>query len=204
MRLKAFKIKSFNRFAEDEKYALMEMDDTQWPIDLDSLFPTPEAALASIKIYDLEGKEVVIPRAEPVFSLDEMVEFFNKWIKIEGNMKLFLEAQLKQRPNPISIGKYIDRARDIVNSDVEARAMQMMLSDEAGMMNYTWEQCLEMARNEGGGAAIGGKSEPKQDEPCHVCQLTKFERRGKPCTEIRCPNQFVDRGGKSDQREGGC
>ena len=27
------------------------------------LFPTPEAALASIKVYDLEGKEVVIPRA---------------------------------------------------------------------------------------------------------------------------------------------
>ena len=26
-------------------------------------YPTPEAALASIKIYDLEGKEVVIPRA---------------------------------------------------------------------------------------------------------------------------------------------
>ena len=30
------------------------------------LFPTAEAALASIKAYDLEGKEVVIPRAEPV------------------------------------------------------------------------------------------------------------------------------------------
>ena len=29
----------------------------------DYLFPTAEAALASIKIYDLEGKEVVIPRA---------------------------------------------------------------------------------------------------------------------------------------------
>jgi len=31
--------------------------------DISELFPTPEAALASIKIYDLEGKEVVIPRA---------------------------------------------------------------------------------------------------------------------------------------------
>ena len=27
------------------------------------IFPTSEAALASIKIYDLEGKEVLIPRA---------------------------------------------------------------------------------------------------------------------------------------------
>ena len=34
--------------------------------------PTPEAALASIKIYDLEGKEVVIPRAEPDFLLQEL------------------------------------------------------------------------------------------------------------------------------------
>jgi hypothetical protein len=31
-----------------------------------SIFPTPEAALASIKIYDLEGKEVVIPRADGI------------------------------------------------------------------------------------------------------------------------------------------
>ena len=36
------------------------------------LFPTAEAALASIKIYDLEGKEVVIPRAEPDFLLQEL------------------------------------------------------------------------------------------------------------------------------------
>lgn len=28
------------------------------------IYPTAEAALASIKVYDLEGKEVVIPRAE--------------------------------------------------------------------------------------------------------------------------------------------
>ena len=58
MRLKAFKIKSFDRLADGEKYALMEMDDTQWPIALDSIFPTPEAALASIRVYDLEGNEI--------------------------------------------------------------------------------------------------------------------------------------------------
>ena len=58
MRLKAFKIKSFDRLADGEKYALMEMDDTQWPIALDSIFRTPEAALASIRVYDLEGNEI--------------------------------------------------------------------------------------------------------------------------------------------------
>lgn len=35
------------------------------------IFPTSEAALASIKIYDLEGKEVVIPRAQDKI-IDEM------------------------------------------------------------------------------------------------------------------------------------
>ena len=62
MRLKAFKIKSFNRFAEGEKYALMEMDDTQWPIALDSIFPTAESALASIRVYDLDGNEIQLIR----------------------------------------------------------------------------------------------------------------------------------------------
>ncbi len=41
-------------------------------VGLGEIFPTPEAALASIKIYDLEGKEVVIPRAEPDFLLQEL------------------------------------------------------------------------------------------------------------------------------------
>ena len=40
--------------------------------DRDYFFESPEAALASIKIYDLEGKEVVIPRAEPDFLLQEL------------------------------------------------------------------------------------------------------------------------------------
>ena len=37
-------------------YALLQ-------VTLEDLFPTAEAALQSIKVYDLEGKEVVIPRA---------------------------------------------------------------------------------------------------------------------------------------------
>lgn len=162
MRLKAFRIKSFNRFADGDKYALLEMDDTQWPIQLDSIFPTPEAALTSIRVYDLEGKEVLIPHAAPDFSLDEMVDFFNKWIKIDGNMKLFLEAQGK----PVfssTIGKYMDRAKEIVDSEVQALAFRFMLTDEAGHQNYTWEECLEMARREiEGRGANSGKSDQRE------------------------------------------
>ena len=135
-------------------------------MDTRDVFPTAEAAyhsfVSGIKVYDLEGKEVVIPRAEPDFSLDEMVEFFNKWIKIEGNMRLFLEAQGK----PVfssTIGKYMDRAKEVVDSEVQALAFRFMLTDEAGHQNYTWEQCLEMARREiGGRGANGGKSDQRE------------------------------------------
>ena len=128
------------------------------------VYPTAEAALAAnpLKVYDLEGKEVLISRAEPDFSLDEMVDFFNKWIKIEGNMKLFLEAQGK----PVfssTIGKYMDRAKEIVDSEVQALAFRFMLTDEAGHQNYTWEECLEMARREiEGRGANGGKSDQRE------------------------------------------
>ena len=85
--------------------------------------------------------------------------------------------------------KYVAKSKKPI-SDFDAQKLHFYLNDERGVS--------------GSCEPIDWKSEPKQDEPCHVCQLTKFERRGKPCTEIRCPNQFVDRGGKSDQREGGC
>jgi len=90
------------------------VQDDRIKFSIGKLFPTPEAALASIKIYDLEGKEVLIPRAELQYPKDE----------------------------------------------VESRALRIMLTDEAGMLNYSWEQCLAMARREiGVGAAICGKSD---------------------------------------------
>jgi hypothetical protein len=81
-------------------------------IGTDKLFPTAEAAFASIPVYDLEGKEVLIPHAEADFSIDEMVEFFNKWIKIEGNAKLFLEAQNNRTAK--SIDTYIEKAKALI------------------------------------------------------------------------------------------
>ena len=44
-------------------FAVMDSDGYVFMRKDFSLFPTPEAALQSIKVYDLEGKEVVIPRA---------------------------------------------------------------------------------------------------------------------------------------------
>jgi hypothetical protein len=115
----------------------------------------------------------VIPRAET--SLDEMVEVFNKWIKIDGNLKLFLEAQAKQRPEPMSMGKYIDRATEIVNADAESMKMKMkmMLRDELGQressidkLQKAWELFEAYKASRGGGAANGGKSEDQREGGC--------------------------------------
>ena len=76
------------------------------------LFPTPEAALASIKVYDLQGNEVLPP---PRRSVEEVIDEYKK--------------------SP----EYAERRK------VEGRALQIMLSDEAARMNWSWDDCMRMA-----------------------------------------------------------
>ena len=85
------------------------------------LYPSMEAALASIKIYDLEGKEVVIPRAEPDFLLQEL--------ESSGRILSLLEKEFFEfcKQDPENVAKF---------------GLALM----------------------GGGAAIGGKSKPKEKE----------------------------------------
>ena len=127
-------------------------------VGLGEIFPTPEAALASIKIYDLEGKEVVIPRARPIFDGKHLHRFLRDeagqhepWIdKLKKGWEVF-EAY--------KASKGAQKPWD----EVESRALRIMFTDEAGMLNYSWEQCLAMARREiGAGAAIGGKSDQRE------------------------------------------
>ena len=122
------------------------------------LYPSMEAALASIKIYDLEGKEVVIPRARPIFDGKHLHRFLRDeadqhepWIdKLKKGWEVF-EAY--------KASKGAQKPWD----EVESRALRIMFTDEAGMLNYSWEQCLAMARREiGAGAAIGGKSDQRE------------------------------------------
>ena len=89
--------------------------------DRDYFFESPEAALASIKIYDLEGKEVVIPRAEPDFLLQEL--------ESSGRILSLLEKEFFEfcKQDPENVAKF---------------GLALM----------------------GGGAAIGGKSKPKEKE----------------------------------------
>ncbi len=79
------------------------------------LFPTAEAALASIKVYDLEGNEVLPP---PRRSVQEIID------------------EYKESP------EYAARR------EIENRAFRIMLSDEAGMMNWSFDDCMRMAEKE--------------------------------------------------------
>jgi len=49
----------------------------------------------------------------PEPTLDEMVEVFNKWIKVDGNLKLFLDSKTGHQPSKLT-GEYLDRARAII------------------------------------------------------------------------------------------
>ena len=125
---------------------------------IDSIFPTIEKAQESFEVYDLEGKEVLIPRARPIFDGKHLHRFLRDeadqhepWIdKLKKGWEVF-EAY--------KASKGAQKPWD----EVESRALRIMFTDEAGMLNYSWEQCLAMARREiGAGAAIGGKSDQRE------------------------------------------
>ena len=157
MRLKAFKIKSFNRFAEGEKYALMEMDDTQWPIDLDSLFPTPEAALASIKIYDLEGKEVVIPRAQDKI----IIEMCDRAAEQIANLSEWDDADYAQ----LGMAPIINAFKEIIAvRDRAAIKMVAKLVYEMNLPENPEGEARLKAAQERFKSAIGGKSDQKESK----------------------------------------
>ena len=88
---------------------------------IDSIFPTIEKAQESFEVYDLEGKEVVIPRAEPDFLLQEL--------ESSGRILSLLEKEFFEfcKQDPENVAKF---------------GLALM----------------------GGGAAIGGKSKPKEKE----------------------------------------
>ena len=167
MRLKAFKIKSFNRFAEDEKYALMEMDDTQWPIDLDSLFPTPEAALASIKIYDLEGKEVMIPRARPIFDGEHLHRFLRDEAgyteRLDSEIKWYSAEVPQKDPNEKTWENVVDAYSTFKEARMGHQEFYRYMDSQLDELVRSREYVHTMKMlHEGGGAAIGGKSDQRE------------------------------------------
>ena len=81
-------------------------------MQVELLHPTHWEALKSIKVYDLQGNEVLPP---PRRSVEEVIDEYKK--------------------SP----EYAERRK------VEGRALQIMLSDEAARMNWSWDDCMRMA-----------------------------------------------------------
>ena len=146
-----------------------------------TFFPTPKAALASIKVYDLEGKEVVIPRAEP-----------------------FLVVDTQELPIQYSIEKLRKLIREVPICFVEEKKPVTTLA-QAQMLLYEHGMILDLSGLspiliERGGAAIGGESDGSLKAACDLNESDQGVEI--PWDESMMEGE--DAGGKSDQREGGC
>lgn len=123
--------------------------------DRDYFFESPEAALASIKIYDLEGKEVVITRAQDKIIIEmcdraaEQIAYLSDWDDADY-------AQLGMAPI-INAFKEIIAVRDRAAIKMVAKLVyEMNLPD-----NPEGEARLKAAQ-ERFKSAIGGKSDQRE------------------------------------------
>ena len=119
--------------------------------------PTPEAALASIKIYDLEGKEVVIPRARSIFEGDDLHRF--------------LRDEAGQSEDVIR-GWDIPHVKQIPMRTIEEQNVMLSPDGESYLIDkqeyFDWclrnedTLCMFLDSKIRGGAAIGGKSDQRE------------------------------------------
>ena len=125
--------------------------------DRDYFFESPEAALASIKIYDLEGKEVLIPRARSIFEGDDLHRF--------------LRDEAGQSEDVIR-GWDIPHVKQIPMRTIEEQNVMLSPDGESYLIDkqeyFDWclrnedTLCMFLDSKIRGGAAIGGKSDQRE------------------------------------------
>ena len=166
------------------------------------LYPTVEAALASIKIYDLEGKEVVITRAihfsgicsecgssiaidgKQANAMDKPVEAaYNMELgdisRVQGKRPFLQEIpeyrHMKRRGPEIKwYAAEIPRVKQIPMRTIEEQNVMLSPDGERFLIDkqeyFDWclrnedMLCMFLDSKIRGGAAIGGKSKPKEKE----------------------------------------
>lgn len=115
------------------------------------IFPTSEAALASIKIYDLEGKEVVVPRARSLFN----GKYFNWMLRDEAGQTSGLPHV---KPIPM---RTIEEENAMLSPSGEK-----FLIDKQEYFDWCLRNkdtlCMFLDSKIRGGAAIGGKSDRRE------------------------------------------
>ena len=123
--------------------------------DRDYFFESPEAALASIKIYDLEGKEVVIPRAQDKI----IIEMCDRAAEQIANLSEWDDADYAQ----LGMAPIINAFKEIIA--VKDKAVIKRLIDVAYKMelppNPDGEARLKAAQ-ERFKSANGGKSDARE------------------------------------------
>ena len=119
------------------------------------LFPTPEAALASIKIYDLEGKEVVIPRAQDKI----IIEMCDRAAEQIANLSEWDDADYAQ----LGMAPIINAFKEIIAvRDRAAIKMVAKLVYEMNLPENPEGEARLKAAQERFKSAIGGKSDQRE------------------------------------------
>ena len=124
---------------------------------IDSIFPTIEKAQESFEIYDLEGKEVVIPRARSIFEGDDLHRF--------------LRDEAGQSEDVIR-GWDIPHVKQIPMRTIEEQNVMLSPDGESYLIDkqeyFDWclrnedTLCMFLDSKIRGGAAIGGKSDQRE------------------------------------------
>ena len=124
---------------------------------IDSIFPTIEKAQESFEVYDLEGKEVVIPRARSIFEGDDLHRF--------------LRDEAGQSEDVIR-GWDIPHVKQIPMRTIEEQNVMLSPDGESYLIDkqeyFDWclrnedTLCMFLDSKIRGGAAIGGKSDQRE------------------------------------------
>ena len=124
---------------------------------IDSIFPTIEKAQESFEVYDLEGKEVVIPRARSIFEGDDLHRF--------------LRDEAGQSEDVIR-GRDIPHVKQIPMRTIEEQNVMLSPDGESYLIDkqeyFDWclrnedTLCMFLDSKIRGGAAIGGKSDQRE------------------------------------------
>ena len=126
-------------------------------VGLGEIFPTPEAALASIKIYDLEGKEVVIPRAQDKI----IIEMCDRAAEQIANLSEWDDADYAQ----LGMAPIINAFKEIIAvRDRAAIKMVAKLVYEMNLPENPEGEARLKAAQERFKSAIGGKSDQKESK----------------------------------------
>ena len=126
-------------------------------VGLGEIFPTPEAALASIKIYDLEGKEVLIPRARSIFEGDDLHRFLRDEAgQSEDVIRGWDIPHVKQIPM-----RTIEEQNVMLSPDGESYLIDKQEYFDWCLRNEDM-LCMFLDSKIRGGAAIGGKSDQRE------------------------------------------